>query len=97
MYLILRKNSEGKYETFISDAEVKENKIVVDDGTLINVSYFPSLFFLRISKCVDLLIASFETESIFFILSAPIKSLLMTVRWLKNSVIFDMEIMRSEK
>ena len=32
---ILRKNSEGKYETFISDAEVKENKIVVDDGTLV--------------------------------------------------------------
>ena len=32
---ILRKNSEGKYETFISDVEVKENKIVVDDGTLV--------------------------------------------------------------
>ena len=32
---ISRKNADGNYESFISDVEVKENKIVAGDGTLV--------------------------------------------------------------
>jgi hypothetical protein len=99
------------------DAEVKENKIVVDDGTLVeelsNLRYgdyavreidAPEGYInQRTVINNDFIFFHFCIRNKCFVFSFTVfsKNLKMrglaNRRWLKNSVIFDMEIMRSEK